>query len=83
MGTPIRLGGAEIVSRETLAREGAVINLLSPRAAVNSGAIAFSLFALRVSGEVAFLVRRGHLMSTSMMDSLISLRPLFLALKIH
>lgn len=83
MGTRIQLVGAEIVYQETLAREGAVINLPPHRAAMNSGVIAFSPSASKVSGEGAFLVQRGDPMSTSMMDSSTSLRVLFLALKIH
>ena len=60
-----------------------MINLPSPHAAVNSSAIAFSLSALAVSKEGAFLVQSEGLMSTSMMDSLTSPRALYLALKTH
>ena len=82
-GTLTQLEDAKAVYRETLVREGAAINLPSPRAAMNSGAIAFSHSALKGSGEGAFLVRNGDPMSTLMMDFLTSLRVLFLALKTH
>lgn len=60
-----------------------MINLPSPHVAMNSSAIAFSLSALAVSREGAFLVQSRDLMSISMMDSLTSPRALYLALKTH
>lgn len=83
MGILTQPEGAKVVYREAPVREAAAISLPSPHVAMNSSAIAFSLSALKASREGVFLARSGHLMSISTMDSSISPRVRFLALKTH